>query len=99
MKTALFLYYLFSAILSPAQANPAPSTSEHPPLINLNTANVQILSKSIKGIGLKRAESIVKYRDAHKGFKSLEELSFVPLIGRNFVATHWKEIEGRFTVK
>ncbi|HEV2524232.1 MAG TPA: ComEA family DNA-binding protein [Gammaproteobacteria bacterium] len=43
--------------------------------ININTADAQtIINAHIKGIGKKRAEAIVAYREAHGPFKSLDEL-------------------------
>lgn len=67
--------------------------------INLNTADASALSKSMKGIGVKRAEAIIKYRETHDGFKSVEDLSMVPLFGKNFVSSHLAEIQKVFSVK
>lgn len=67
--------------------------------INLNTADASVLSKSMKGIGVKRAEAIIKYRETHDGFKSVEDLSMVPLFGKNFVSSHLAEIQKVFSVK
>lgn len=67
--------------------------------INLNTADVTSLSKSMKGIGLKRAEAIIKYRETHEAFKAVEDLSLVPLFGKNFVSTHLAEIQKVFSIK
>lgn len=67
--------------------------------INLNTADANALSKSMKGIGAKRAEAIVKYRETNGAYKSVEDLSMVPLFGKNFVSNHLPEIQKVFTVK
>ncbi|ANJ67643.1 hypothetical protein A9404_09860 [Halothiobacillus diazotrophicus] len=48
--------------------------------VNLNTATVTQL-ESVKGIGPKLAGAIVAYRQAHHGFKSLDELKSVKGIG------------------
>lgn len=80
-----------------AQAS-VPGTPPASHSINLNTADAKTLSKSIKGIGIKRAESIVRYREENHGFKAVTELSEVPLLGKNFVSKHLKEIEETFTV-
>lgn len=67
--------------------------------INLNDADVNALSKSMKGIGLKRAEAIVKFREAHNGFKSINDLSQVPGLGKNFVNAHLEELQRLFIIK
>lgn len=52
--------------------------------ININTATVQDL-KSVKGVGQKRAEAIVKYRDANGNFASLDDLAKVKGISQKWV--------------
>jgi len=42
-------------------------------LININTASREEL-KTLQGIGQVRADAIIKYREAHGPFKSLDEL-------------------------
>lgn len=43
--------------------------------LNINTADAQtIVGAHIKGIGKKRAEAIVAYRQTHGPFKSIEDL-------------------------
>ena len=49
--------------------------------VNINTANAQEISKNLKGIGLKKAKSIVMYRKKHGNFKTIESLSKVKGIG------------------
>lgn len=43
----------------------------------LNSASVDDLEK-IEGIGRKRAEEIVKFREEHGEFKNMEELKKIP---------------------
>ena len=52
--------------------------------IHLNQANIQQL-QSLKGIGEKKAQAIVEYRQKHGSFKSIEELSNVKGIGAKFL--------------
>ncbi|MFA6001151.1 MAG: ComEA family DNA-binding protein [Thermoleophilia bacterium] len=48
--------------------------------VNLNSASQPQLEE-LDGIGPKTAQKIIEYRDAHGGFKSIEELMEVPGIG------------------
>lgn len=45
--------------------------------VNLNTADEQQL-RTLPGIGSSRAQAILKYREEHNGFSSVEELMQVP---------------------
>lgn len=49
--------------------------------VNINTADAQALSKNIKGVGLKKAQAIIAYRDANGEFKKIEDLMKVKGIG------------------
>ena len=48
--------------------------------VNINTATVEQLVE-VKGIGEVLAQKIVEYRQAHGGFKSLDELDNVKGVG------------------
>ena len=48
--------------------------------INLNTATSEEL-QTISGIGAKRAEDIIAYRESHGGFQSIDDLKNVSGIG------------------
>jgi competence protein ComEA len=60
----------FSAIASP---------------VNINTADAKTIGDALSGIGLKKAEAIVKYREAKGGFKTAEDLVNVDGIGTKTV--------------
>jgi len=49
--------------------------------VNINTADAQTLSKNIKGVGLKKAQDIVAYREKNGKFKKVEDLIKVKGIG------------------
>ncbi len=53
--------------------------------LNINTATKAELVK-VKGIGAKKAERIIAYRDKHGKFNSIEELKNVKGIGSKIVA-------------
>ena len=50
--------------------------------IDINTANAELLSSALKGIGLKKATAIVEYREAYGPFHHIDELSSVSGIGK-----------------
>lgn len=66
--------------------------------ININTADVKTLTGSFKGIGKKRAEIIIAYRDTHHGFKSLKELADVKGFGQRFVDKNIEKLNEVFTL-
>lgn len=106
MKATLFAIVLSSIVVSfPAQADNKTQPSTSPPIvqtinkINLNKADVQTLTKSFKGIGQKRAEAIVSYREAHGNFKSVEELAQVRGLGKTFVNSHLAQLQEVFVVE
>ena len=53
--------------------------------VDLNTADEAAL-KSLTGIGPAKAKAILKYRQEHGGFKSVDELKKVPGIGDKTLA-------------
>ena len=53
--------------------------------LNINSADAEMISNSLKGIGLKKAVAIVEYREAYGPFKHIEELASVKGIGKKTV--------------
>lgn len=90
--TRLAMAILVSVCASVSIAETAPVTSAKQPtasqaevvpmgaVINLNKADVQTLAQ-LHGVGEKKAEAIIAYRQANGGFKSVDELSKVKGIG------------------
>lgn len=66
--------------------------------INLNTADVDTLTQSFKGIGRKRAEAIVAYREANNGFKSIEDLALVKGIGKQFITRNRPQLQETYSL-
>ena len=109
MKAPFIAILLTSAALSlPVHANTVP---QKPPLVNhateiktasnkldLNKADVSQLTGSYKGIGKKRAEAIIAYRESHNGFKSLEELAQVKGFGQRFLDTNREKLKDVFVI-
>ena len=53
--------------------------------VNINSADATTLAANIKGIGTKKAEAIVAYRDQHGAFSRAEDLAKVRGIGKKTV--------------
>lgn len=51
------------------------------PTVNINQADAQTLAQVLHGVGLARAEAIVRYRESNGGFMTAEELANVTGIG------------------
>jgi len=52
--------------------------------VDINMADAATLAKNIKGVGLKKAQVIVAYRNKHGMFKSVDEITRVKGIGLSF---------------
>lgn len=53
--------------------------------VDINSADAETLATAIKGVGVKKAEAIVAYRDQHGPFKSVDELTLIRGIGEKTV--------------
>lgn len=76
--------YAFAAqtVLPKAQqVQQAPRAAALGSRVNINTANAETLARVLNGIGLKKAQAIVVFRQQHGPFKSLAELNQVKGIG------------------
>ena len=60
--------------------------------VNVNTADAKTISEALSGIGMKKAEAIVKYRTEKGLFKTAEDLTNVKGIGEKTVAKNKKDI-------
>lgn len=60
--------------------------------VNLNKADAKQIAKILKGIGLKKAKSIVAYRQKNGSFKAVEEIASVKGIGVKTIAQNYKRI-------
>lgn len=49
--------------------------------VNINTASAEELATLLKGIGIKKAQAIVDYREANGPFASIDDLTNVKGIG------------------
>lgn len=79
MKIILVLLMLFGLNV---QAKP----------VNINTADAKTIAKSLNGIGIKRAQSIIAYRNKNGNFKTLDDLTNIKDIGKKTVQRNSKDI-------
>ena len=79
MLKNLFLGFsiLSLSILALGSASAAP--------VNINQADAKEIARSLNGIGLKKAQAIVAYRDQHGYFTAADQLSLVKGIGEKLV--------------
>lgn len=78
MKPSIFFRRLFlvTFLLSGlAFAADPPST------VNINSADADTIAAVLKGVGVVRAQSIVKWRESHGPFTSAEQLAEVSGVG------------------
>ncbi|WP_162045958.1 ComEA family DNA-binding protein [Vibrio taketomensis] len=62
-------------------------------VVNVNQAPAQEIADLLKGIGLKKAQAIVEYREQQGPFQSAEDLAKVKGIGEATVAKNLARIE------
>lgn len=53
--------------------------------VNINTASAEELAQAMNGVGLKKAQAIVSYREEYGPFKAIEDLTQVPGIGNSLL--------------
>ncbi|MEJ2366979.1 MAG: helix-hairpin-helix domain-containing protein [Acidobacteriota bacterium] len=70
---------------SPAKGAPQAKSSQNHAKVHLNKATEKDL-ETLPRIGPKVAQRIIKYRESHKGFKSVDELRNVRGIGQKTMA-------------
>ncbi len=69
------------AYAAPAEDSPAMAETARAATINVNTASARELAVALEGVGEKRAQAIVDYRQKHGDFMAVEELLQVKGIG------------------
>jgi competence protein ComEA len=63
-------------------------------VVDINRADAQTLAAILDGVGVVKAEAIIRYREMHGGFATVEELANVTGIGMSTVDRN----EGRITL-
>ncbi|PHM71622.1 ComEA family DNA-binding protein [Xenorhabdus kozodoii] len=54
-------------------------------VVNINTASVEELAKELNGVGAKKAQAIIEYREKYGPFTAIEQLQEVQGIGPIFI--------------
>ena len=60
--------------------------------VNINTADAATLAQYINGVGPRRADAIISYRNTHGPFKNVQELTKVKGIGQKLVNQNKKRL-------
>lgn len=96
LGTAVLGGALFSSAAFAEEATPAQAQAQAPAItqtettapisvgdkLNINTASSSEIQRALTGIGAKKAEAIVQYREKHGNFTSAEQLLEVQGIGK-----------------
>ena len=61
--------------------------------VNINTADAQSLSDGLNGVGIKKAQAIISWRDANGQFKTANDLTQVKGIGAKTVEKNKDDIQ------
>lgn len=54
--------------------------------VNINTADAAAIAEGLNGVGIKKAQAIVEYRQKHGAFKSVNDLANVKGISEKLIA-------------
>ncbi|WP_312240330.1 ComEA family DNA-binding protein [Pantoea sp.] len=68
-----------------ASEAPASQVTTQEQKISINEASAEQLAAAMNGIGLKKAQSIVSYREQYGPFTAIEQLKEVPGIGNALI--------------
>ncbi|MEI2603725.1 helix-hairpin-helix domain-containing protein [Erwinia aphidicola] len=68
-------------------------TAESAGQVSINSASAQELAAALNGVGLKKAESIVSYREKYGPFTQLDQLKEVPGMGNTLVERNLSHIK------
>jgi competence protein ComEA len=79
MKKLFLLLALFSANVLAAP-------------VNVNTADAQTIANSLNGIGEKKAQAIIEYREKNGNFETVESLTEVSGVGEKTVEKNREDI-------
>ncbi|ASA56839.1 ComEA family DNA-binding protein [Vibrio gazogenes] len=76
------LQTVYAATGEPASVTPLESQAN---IVNINSATAEELATVLSGIGLKKAQALVNYREEHGPFAQVEDVTAVKGIGMSLV--------------
>lgn len=68
-----------------AKPLPAKASDDEGTRVSINSASAEDLARVMNGVGLKKAQAIVSYREEYGPFKTVEDLKQVPGMGSSLV--------------
>ncbi|AXM02837.1 helix-hairpin-helix domain-containing protein [Escherichia fergusonii] len=74
-----------SASASTKATEPAKGSDEEGTRVSINNAPAEELARVMNGVGMKKAQAIVSYREEYGPFKTVEDLKQVPGMGNALV--------------
>ena len=100
-KLKSFISLIFAALATVVFLNINVAQAEEPQakqivasatMIDINTADAAALASAMKGVGLKKAQAIVEYRNTYGAFHDASELLEVKGIGKSILEKNIKLI-------
>ncbi|POT58390.1 hypothetical protein C3432_10900 [Citrobacter amalonaticus] len=64
---------------------PAKASDDDGTRVSINSASAEELARAMNGVGLKKAQAIVSYRQEYGPFKTVDDLKQVPGMGSSLV--------------
>jgi competence protein ComEA len=64
---------------------PAKASDDEGTRVSINSASAEDLARAMNGVGLKKAQAIVSYREEYGPFKTVDDLKQVPGMGSSLV--------------
>ena len=97
----LFSHVAYGKLVAPPKAKPFELNVKQSKKtkLNINRATAKEIAKHVKGIGIRRAQNIVKFRKENGDFKTVEDLMFVRGISKHFVDTNISVLQQTLTLK
>lgn len=90
LRAVILMAAFFTAPLALAADDAAPLEAE--PVVNVNQAGAEELAEALTGVGEKKADRIVQYREKHGDFMSASGLAEVKGIGNATVSKNQDRI-------
>jgi competence protein ComEA len=90
----LFSLFVLAGGVYVQAAEPEPKAAVSAMSVNINTADAELIADILSGIGLKKAQAIVAWREQHGKFTAVEQLSEIKGIGESTLAKN----AGRITL-